>query len=193
MILSQRPPNYACTTATSTVYCIAACLTCSTSCSIASPALSAYIFCCVSCRLANLPLMVAMSTWASSSQAPILALRMPSFHCVASACSFSAFASYSFSNFCVMALVRGVALTSSYLFYSSLASISNLCRLRSSCRLVTTSSDCSKSTVHSFTTTSMASTTSLTGSSCYSLAFGGVKGWALNSSFVILRFSSSKP
>ena len=52
-ILLQRPSRSICATATSVALCVAACLMYSNNCSVASPALSALIFCCVLCRLSN--------------------------------------------------------------------------------------------------------------------------------------------
>jgi len=161
-ILSRRCPSSTCNTATLAVHCVAACLACSTNCSVASAALSAYIFYCIFCRLANFPLMVAVRTYASSSQGPNLALSTASLHCVVSTCSFSAFASCSFANLCVMVTVRAIVLTSSYFSYSSLACVSSRCTLGSSCGLVTSSSYYSKSEVQSFTMASTAATASLT-------------------------------
>jgi len=112
-ILSRRPPNSTCNTATLVVHCVAACLACATNCSVVGAALFAYIFCCIFCRLANFPLMVAMTTTASSSQGSNMDFSIASLHYVASTCSFSALASCSFANLHVMVIVHVVALTSS--------------------------------------------------------------------------------
>lgn len=134
--------------------------------------------------------MVIMSTYASSSQGPNLAFNTASFHCVVSTFSLSSFSSCDFTNLCMMATVHTITFTLSYLYCSSHASVYSLYMLGSSCSLVTTSRIYSKSTMQYFTVVSIAPT-SLIVALHYSLTFCGVEGWDLNSSFVILRFSSN--
>ena len=97
-ILSQRPPSSTCTIATLAVHCVSACLICSTSYSVAVPAPSTCTFYFVSCKLANFPSMVAMRTYASSSQGFNQEFNKASLCCAASTCSFNTFASCNFSS-----------------------------------------------------------------------------------------------
>lgn len=133
--------------------------------------------------------MVAVSTYYFSKQGPNLAFIITFLRCAASTYSLSAFASYSFANLCVMAIVHIFTLTSAYLYCSSRALVSSLYRLGSSCRLINTLSAYLKSTVQSFTTVSTVATTSLKTVSCCSLNSSGVEGRALNSSSMIIGFS----
>lgn len=154
--MSRRPLSSTCTTTNLVVHCVVVCFISSTIYSIASPMLSTYNLCCISCRLACLPSIVAMSTYVSSNQGFILAFNNASLCCAASIESFRAFSSFSFYRLWVMVMVHAVTLTSSYHCCRFRASVSNLCTLGSSCKQVTTTlSDFLKSTVQSFTTLSI--------------------------------------